>query len=123
MADNQHRNPLVSLADIDMAAAEIGEIVQGMGATAYFDDRRTQLAVERLLINVGEAAVNLRRVYTKDQTDKLLPEADDIITFRNNLVHQYKSVTSQAVWDYITLYLPKLHEQVKTLINESKNQT
>ena len=108
---NPHRNPIISLTDIDTAVNEINDIVHGMNAVSYLNDRNTQLAVERLLINIGEATSNLRRIFGKEHLDKIVPESSDIIRFRNNLariLHEWKTLVKISTRIRTSMILPDL---------------
>lgn len=86
---------LAYLWDMLDAAQRIERLTEGLDYTAFVDDERTSLAVERLLENVGEAA---RHVSLGLQG--LHPEIpwQGTIGMRNVLAHQYGVVDQRKVW-------------------------
>ena len=96
------------LADMCEAAAEIAELVSA-GRAAWDADRVKQLAVERLLEIVGEAARAL--------SDECLARfADvpwsDVVGLRTVLAHHYHRVDPNQVWTIAAIELPQLVRQL-----------
>ena len=60
----------------------------------YDNDYKTQSAVERQLAIIGEAVNQLR----KADTELKLTHADQIVGFRNWLVHAYDSIDNSIIW-------------------------
>lgn len=98
------RNDDERLSDIGDAARQVAEIVAA-GRDAFDRDRVRQLAVERLLEIIGEAA----RAMT-DQGRSLFPEVPwtDIIGLRTLLAHHYHRVDPAQVWVAATRSVPTL---------------
>ncbi len=42
----------------------------------------------------------------------------DIIAFRNQIVHGYATVRADLFWEIVQGYLPRLHDEVVTLLAE-----
>jgi uncharacterized protein with HEPN domain len=82
------------VADILDAAREIGEITE-LGRDAWDKDRIRQLAVERLLEIIGEAANSLSEEYRAQHP--AIPWRD-IIGLRVVLAHHYHRVDPAQVW-------------------------
>lgn len=77
----------------------------------YQKDLKTQSAVERQLVIIGEALNQLKKLKlnTKIDNDK------QIIGFRNRLVHAYDSIDNAIVWTIINRHLKKLKKEIISL--------
>lgn len=73
-------------------------------------------AVERKFGIIGEALSSLLRFFPEYRDRITLPE--QIISFRNQLVHGYTSVRDDIVWEIIQSYLPRLQKEVAALMAE-----
>jgi uncharacterized protein with HEPN domain len=102
------------LLDIRQALDDIGDFTRGLDPEAYSRDGKCRAAVERKFGVIGEACTRLR--------DRLLevfekvPDARQMISFRNRLIHGYDSVDDAIVWDIIMRKLPALGRQVDDLL-------
>ena len=77
------------LVDMLIAAREARDLTSGVTADEFLDNRVLQLAVEKLVENIGEAASRL-----SDEARKQLPQLPwrDIVGMRHRLVHGYMQV-------------------------------
>ena len=98
------------LEDILDSIRLIQQFVQGMDLDAYRQDEKTQAAVERKLLIIGEAAIRL-----KDKAEVLCPGIPwrDIRGSGNWLRHQYDSVDVETIWNTILGDLPPLKAAVE----------
>jgi uncharacterized protein with HEPN domain len=94
-------------------------VLDFMAETSYDDylrDRVLQLAVERALEIIGEAARNVSLEFRLDHPE--IPWKG-IIGQRNILAHEYGSIRQDMIWEVITVHLPdfafKLEEMVPPL--------
>ena len=72
-------------------------------------------AVERQFEIIGEA---LRKLAKDDpETAGRIAEHQRIISFRNILIHGYAEIDDRLVWDILRSKLPKLLEQVESLLD------
>jgi uncharacterized protein with HEPN domain len=78
---------------------------------SYEKDLKTQSAVERQLVIIGEALNKLRQT----QSDFTIENDKQIIGFRNRLVHAYDSIDNSIVWAIIHRHLEKLKEEIENL--------
>lgn len=78
---------------------------------SYEKDLKTQSAVERQLVIIGEALNKLRQT----QSDFTIENDKQIIGFRNRLVHAYDSIDNSIVWAIINRHLEKLKEEIENL--------
>ncbi len=76
-------------------------------------DEKTQDAVMFNLIIMGEAANGLSDDFTEKHNDILW---NKIIGTRNIIVHGYDMIKLSIVWDIIKIDLPKLIDQLRSLI-------
>ncbi len=104
------------LQDIADACALICRATQGKTLAAYEQDAVVRSAVERNFEIIGEALNRIRR--TDPATATRVPEHDDIIAFRNLLIHGYDVIDQARVWQVIQNDLPGLQEQVQKILRE-----
>ncbi len=97
--------------DILRAIEHISEFMKGVQTFEEYDnDHKTQSAVERQLAIIGEAVNQLRKADTKLE----LTHADQIVGFRNWLVHAYDSIDNSIVWAILHDHLPKLKSEIES---------
>lgn len=100
------------LSDIRMAIDLINEFTVGISDfTTYNQDRKTQSAVERQLVIIGEALNKLKQTDTTIYIEK----GQQIIGFRNRLVHAYDSIDNSIVWAIINRHLNELKLEISKL--------
>lgn len=96
---------------LDVVTA-IGLIEDFLGPINLFDeysvDRKTQSAIERQLSIVGEAIKRIKDI----DPEEYIEYRDQIIGFRNILVHGYDIVDDDRIWSIIKTYLTPLKEQM-----------
>jgi uncharacterized protein with HEPN domain len=92
------------VADILEAASQIGELIE-LGHDAWDKDRIRQLATERLLEIIGEAANTLSEEFRARHPG--IPWRD-IIGLRIVLAHHYHRVDPGQVWVIATTEVPRL---------------
>jgi uncharacterized protein with HEPN domain len=97
------------VADILDAADEVAEIV-GPGRDAWDKDRIKQLAVERLLEIIGEAANSLTEDFRSQHPG--VPWSD-IIGLRIVLAHHYHRVDPAQVWVIAATEVPRLARNLR----------
>ncbi|MEM6805995.1 MAG: HepT-like ribonuclease domain-containing protein [Bacteroidota bacterium] len=69
-----------------------------------------QAAVERELINIGEALCKLRRLGIS------LSITDQLINRRNTLTHQYDVFSAASIWNSVHVELHDLKSEVEELL-------
>ena len=102
------------LHDILGACELIEEFVVGKDFADYETEIMLRPAVEREFEMIGEAMAQML---------KLAPELSDVITasrriiaFRNMLIHGYATVSNEIVWGVVQANLPRLKQEVATLL-------
>lgn len=110
------RDPQTRLRDIEESILAIETFVQGMNFSTYIKDVRTQAAVERKLLLIGEAARKLG-----DDAETLCPGLPwrDIRGIGDWLRHQYERVSSELVWNTVKHDLPLLKAAVEKALDRS----
>jgi uncharacterized protein with HEPN domain len=98
------------LSDILMAIDLIEDFTKGISDfNVYESDRKTQSAVERQLVIIGEALNKFKKLEPEIQNDK------QIVGFRNRLVHAYDSIDNSIVWVILGRYLKPLKSEIEVL--------
>ncbi len=77
----------------------------------YNIDLKTRSAVERQLAIIGEALSQLRK---SDENLFDITSAQQIISFRNRLIHSYDSIDNAVVWSIIKKHLPLLKLEIES---------
>jgi uncharacterized protein with HEPN domain len=100
------------LSDVLMAINLIREFTVDIADFNIYDkDRKTQSAVERQLVIIGEALNKLRQT----ETEFVIENDKQIIGFRNRLVHAYDSIDNSIVWAIINRHLENLKTEIENL--------
>ena len=100
------------LSDVLMAIDLILEFtIDITDFNSYEKDRKTQSAVERQLVIIGEALNKLRLI----ESGIIIENDKQIIGFRNRLVHAYDSIDNSIVWAIINRHLEKLKVEIEAL--------
>ena len=107
---------LACLWDMLDAARSIADFVDGIDQAAYRKNRMMQLAVERCLQAIGEAA---RKV--SEPLKAAHPEIpwQKIISQRNVLAHQYGAINQDRLWRVAASDIPSLIAQLGSLVPAS----
>ena len=108
------------LQDIADACALIRRATQGKTLAEYEQNAVIRSAVERNFEIIGEALNRIRR--SDPATASRVPEHDNIIAFRNLLIHGYDVIDHARVWEVIQNDLPRLQEQVQKLLSEIEDR-
>jgi uncharacterized protein with HEPN domain len=110
-----HARSLKWLEDIRDAAAFIGQVTQGQSLEVYSADRLLRQAVERNFEIIGEA---IKRLAQHDSgTAARIAQYEQIIAFRNVLIHGYELVDHSLVWSTVQTQLPVLLRDIAAIID------
>jgi uncharacterized protein with HEPN domain len=95
------------------AARTVSEFTRGIRLGDYMKDRKLQLAIEREIEIIGEAA---RRV--SDSFKEAHPEIPWrlIVAQRNVLAHEYGEIIQERIWNLATKNVPELIAKLEPLI-------
>ncbi len=100
------------LSDILMAIDLIEQFTLDIsGFSSYESDLKTQSAVERQLVIIGEAL----NMFKKSDADIAIKNNVQIIGFRNRLIHAYDSIDNSIVWVILKRHIPLLKEEIKSI--------
>jgi uncharacterized protein with HEPN domain len=104
------RFDLVPLGDMLDASQEIHQILLGMDRDIFDMERTYQLSVIHLLQTIGEAANRIHDDWRHEH-----PEIDwiNIIGMRNRIVHDYRHINFDRVWEIATIEVPRLVAALK----------
>lgn len=106
------------LHDIQLAISEIDSYFdrKPKDFTSYRQNVMLKRAVERGLEIIGEA---VNKIIKRDESYlSKISEAKSIIGLRNLVIHAYDSISDEAIWAVLINHLPKLKEEISTLIKE-----
>jgi len=101
------------LWDMLETAQIVQRLVAGMTFERYCADRDKQLATERALEIIGEAARRVSEPFKQAHSD--IPWSA-IIGQRNVLAHDYVKIRQDRVWATLTEHVPKLVAALRPLI-------
>ncbi len=107
-----------SLEDILHAAWSIELFTAGISFDTYCDVEEKRWATERGFEIMGEAASQALR--PDPAFDELVPEARQMIAFRNVLIHDYAVIRDEQVWDTVKNKRPNLKARLATILAERK---
>jgi len=101
------------LADILLAIELIEDFTADVPSfLAYEEDRKTQSAVERQLVIIGEALNHFRKL----EPDSQIENDKQIVNFRNRLVHAYDSLDNTIIWVIIKKHLLPLKAEIQSIL-------
>ena len=103
------------LTDIIAAAEDIAHFIAGLSESDFYQDPKSQSAVVQKLIVIGEAAARLPQSL-RAQYPQI--EWQDIVAFRNILVHAYFSIKLTIVWETATQDVPTLQASITDILRE-----
>lgn len=104
------------LEDVRDAAAFIRQVTANKTIDDYRADRLLRQAVERNFEVIGEAVGQLAKVDPATATK--IGKYQQIIAFRNTLIHGYDLIDEVQVWQVIQMDLPTLEADITTLLAE-----
>ena len=108
------------LWDMLETAKTIRDFIAATSFNNYLQDRKLQLAVERALEIIGEAARRISEPYR--QTHAEIPW-QSIIAQRNVLAHEYGEIKQELIWKVATIRIPELITLLEPLIPPSPPDT
>ena len=107
------KNNSAYLWDMLEAVKLIIQFTEGISQEKYLLDRKLQLAVERALEIMGEAA---RHVTADFQTSHREIPWKKVIGQGNILAHEYGEIRQERIWAVITSHIPALKKNLEPLI-------
>lgn len=104
------------LYDMQQASLSLTGFLEGKSLDDYLQSELLRSAVERKLMIIGEALNQILRI--EPDIEKQIPDARQIIDFRNILVHGYYAIEHETVWGILQKDLPLLLENIQSLLSE-----
>lgn len=104
------------LSDMHEAAFTILEFVAGLCVQQYLADRKLQLAVERLIEIIGEAARGVSQEFKAQHPE--IPW-NGIIGQRHVLAQDYGAIKQERIWLVASERIPEFITQLKPLLPQS----
>jgi len=114
------RDDRVSLVDMLVYAEEAIEILGNTSQEEIANNRVMQLALQRLVEIVGEAA---RRVSKNTQEQHEEIAWREIIGMRNRLAHAYDRVGLKVLWEVIVEDFPPLVELLENIVGRDPDRS
>jgi len=111
--DRQKDRDAGYLWDMLDATQNIVQFTTGISVGEYLKDRKLQLAVERSLEIIGEAAKKVSSDFQQDNPD--IPW-NKIIAQRNVIAHEYGEIKQERIWTVVTLHIPELMEKLDFMV-------
>lgn len=108
------RDPYLYLEDIIEAGSRVDAYIAGMDFQRFADDTKTQDAVIRQFLIIGEAVKCLPSNWKEAET---AVNWRAIAGFRDILAHAYFAVEESIVWDSATKHLPGLVKACRRLLD------
>lgn len=103
------------LEDILGSICKIQEYVGNLDLSSFIKDGMCVDAVVRNLEIIGDAAKNIPQE-VKNKYPSI--EWTKISNFRNILAHEYFGIDNEILWDIVKNKLPKLQNQINTIIEQ-----
>lgn len=102
------------LADIKQAISEINDFLRDQKNFYEFKkDLKTKRAIERNVEIIGEAANRI----LKQLPEIAITDIKKIIDTWNRIIHGYDSISDEIIWAIVVKHLPKLYEEVISLLD------
>ena len=100
------------------SARTLHNFVRGVSFHNYIQDKKLQLAVERALEIIGEAARRVSETYRQAHPE--IPW-QSIIAQRNVLAHEYGEIKHELIWKLARIRIPELIASLEKLIPPPPN--
>ncbi len=102
--------------DVVQAAEKVSRFIDNKNINDYETDDLLKSGVERQFEIMGEALNQLSKIDI--QTIEKISNYQQIISFRNILIHGYAEVDDRLVWNIVETKLPQLLKEAKDLLGE-----
>ncbi len=104
------------LFDMLQACERIVSFTRDGTKTEFAVDDLLRSVVERQFEIIGEALNQLLK--KQPQIETHISDSARIIAFRNYLIHGYADIDPEVVWGILETSLPKLHQEIETLLEK-----
>lgn len=106
--------------DVRAACEALLAFTKGKTLRDYRADLLLRSGIERQLQIIGEALSQAHKI--DPYVAGMIEDFRQIINLRNVIVHGYSAIQDETVWGILQDDLPKLHEQVNSLLAEDTNR-
>jgi len=110
------RDAAIWLEDIRSASAKILHYVGDRSLDEFLADEACHLIIERLMITLGEACVQIRRHHPGIALQ--IPDISQICATRNRFVHGYWTIDPVLLFGMCAVQLPMLREAAERLLDQ-----
>ncbi len=97
------------------AAQEARHIVEGHTEQSFAENRVLQLALQKLIQNIGEAASQLSSQFRREHDH--IPWSM-MTGMRHRLVHAFHAVDNAVVWDTVAIDIPSLIAELQRILDD-----
>ncbi len=101
------------LWDIIETGRAVSDFTAGVKPIEYLDDRKLQMAVERAVEIIGEAARRVSDSFKADHPEILWRQ---IVAQRHVIAHEYSEIKQERLWLVATRDVPILVRQLEPLL-------
>lgn len=103
------------LRDIEIAATECLEFIEGLDYEGFAVDRKRLAGVSQRIALTGEAANQI-----SNDVKLFAPSVpwQEMVDMRNKLVHDYYEIRAETIWNTLQDGLPPLIKQVDRLLDD-----
>lgn len=116
---SQNRD-LEAILDIDNYGRQAISFVANLTQEEFEDDDKTIAAVMYVIAIIGEATKRLSKEF-RQQYD-FIPWGD-MTGMRDRLVHDYKNIDLDILWDIVNVEIPKLLTQLQPILPSFEEQS
>lgn len=109
------------LFDVRRACLTIERFIAGRTWDDYRADDYLRSAVERQLSIVGEALI--QAFHLLPDLERSISARRDMKAFRNILIHEYRRIEHDRVWNIVVGHLPILLKEVSALLPQGEEPT
>jgi uncharacterized protein with HEPN domain len=113
------KSPSVWIIDIINATDTLDRLLEGYNFDRFSSDERTQLAIVKLIENIGEACSHLIDDFKSDYPH--VPWRK-IKAMRNQLAHQYWDIDFKVVWTVATKQAQELRQDLQPILQQIQSQ-
>ena len=106
------------LHDVQQSVDSIARFCAGESFERYSENLMLRSAVERQGEIAGEALSQLAKIDA--QTFERVPDARQIVAFRNFLIHGYATINNRLVWGVVINDVASLKSAVTSLLEEGE---
>lgn len=103
------------LFDVSQAAEKLSRFIENKSWDDYSTDELLRSGVERQFEIIGEALNQLSKI--DPLTVAKVSDYQQVISFRNILIHGYADIDDRLVWSIIETKLPVLRQEVGGLLD------